>query len=490
MDGADSSPTDVKALLIAAFRLSIVETSSIPGDIPSLIRHAYSRQFGETVPSDRDLEISYSPIHAATISEVLADIPPLAPSAQVLLDRARSILTDGPPLSMNVELEDGEELPIALHTLLQGTLWAVFIEAGASPVVEDDTATNTHPKVEPDICLWFLCKKFFFTNQTACLDGQVETFPDAPSYTQYSGRAFLRQSFNGVSFFHRIRIPPIVEYFCTDGLVRILSTAHGIYSHGHTISGRLGGLESLRPRNPARVAFSQCPAVIQCEARLPPWKKHLLVKQVVFSDNRTFILTRAGMLMAGNNGKWHDGGNVRDVDYFSPVPLPDGFVPDHAYFDDTGLAIVTSGSNQMISGPNRDGQLGLGHCDQMTGFVKLPFLVDRVICCPDFNIFISLGQVLFAGRVSELIAQSGLLPGHSKNDLCLTPAPLTFPAPPAMIWCRHGRLYWVEEGEAGPTHLQTAAGDWLAVGVGPDGAAVAVGHGAGSCAEFTSVSGP
>ncbi|KAG9392220.1 hypothetical protein J8273_5203 [Carpediemonas membranifera] len=76
--------------------------------------------------------ISPESIFSNRHSQILLQKSPLKPTAQALLDRARSILADGPPLSMNVELAEGQELPVALHTLLQGTLWAVMMASGAN----------------------------------------------------------------------------------------------------------------------------------------------------------------------------------------------------------------------------------------------------------------------------------------------------------------------------------------------------------------------
>ncbi|KAG9392199.1 hypothetical protein J8273_5181 [Carpediemonas membranifera] len=76
--------------------------------------------------------ISPESIFSNRHSQILLQKSPLKPTAQALLDRARSILADGPPLSMNVELAEGQELPVALHTLLQGTLWAVMMASGVN----------------------------------------------------------------------------------------------------------------------------------------------------------------------------------------------------------------------------------------------------------------------------------------------------------------------------------------------------------------------
>ncbi|KAG9389947.1 hypothetical protein J8273_8634 [Carpediemonas membranifera] len=123
MSSASSSPSAIRDALITAFRASLVVTASISGDIPCLIQCAYSRHFKKQMPSIHNDKSTSTPASAPSLESLLATLsklPPLEPSAQALLDRARSILTSGPPLSMNVELVAGQELPVALHTLNQG----------------------------------------------------------------------------------------------------------------------------------------------------------------------------------------------------------------------------------------------------------------------------------------------------------------------------------------------------------------------------------
>ncbi|KAG9394119.1 hypothetical protein J8273_4484 [Carpediemonas membranifera] len=136
MSSASSSSSAIKDALIAAFRTSLTATASISGDIPSLLQCAYTRHFGEEMPSVHNAESTTASCSAPSLESLLATlskIPPLEPTAQVLLDHARSILADGPPLSMNVELSPGDELPIAMHTLNQGAVWACLVGGGANP---------------------------------------------------------------------------------------------------------------------------------------------------------------------------------------------------------------------------------------------------------------------------------------------------------------------------------------------------------------------
>ncbi|KAG9396075.1 hypothetical protein J8273_2427 [Carpediemonas membranifera] len=102
------------------------------------------------------------------------------------------------------------------------------------------------------------------------------------------------------------------------------------------------------------------------------------------------------------------------------------------------------GDRQVISGCNDCGQLGLGHENEKTGFVDLPFRVGRPITYDHFNVVLSRRQLLFIRRVPENIAESGLLPGYSKNDKCLTPTPLRFPE---RVKGFYSNLIWVTEGK-------------------------------------------
>ncbi|KAG9397005.1 hypothetical protein J8273_1356 [Carpediemonas membranifera] len=140
LDGDERTFSDVREELIAAYRLSLAAASEIPGNIPSLLSHAFSRHFRANMPSIRleNAEKKATSVDLEELQSKLSRITALKPEAQTLLDRARSILTDGPPLSMNVELDENMELPDALHTLLQGTLWAILMEAGANPDLEDE----------------------------------------------------------------------------------------------------------------------------------------------------------------------------------------------------------------------------------------------------------------------------------------------------------------------------------------------------------------
>ncbi|KAG9393300.1 hypothetical protein J8273_3433 [Carpediemonas membranifera] len=140
MPATDSLPEDVKVALINAHRVSLSVTASIPGNIPSLLRHAYSRHFNEVMPLIPGKKLDFTPPtdrQLESLIAMLANMPRLAENAQPLLDRARTILTSGPPLSMNVELADGDELPVALHTLNQGALWRCSVGTATRHLIQE-----------------------------------------------------------------------------------------------------------------------------------------------------------------------------------------------------------------------------------------------------------------------------------------------------------------------------------------------------------------
>ncbi|KAG9389963.1 hypothetical protein J8273_8650 [Carpediemonas membranifera] len=470
MSSTRSSPSAIRDALITAFRASLVVTASISGDIPSLIQCAYVRHFKKQMPSIHKADSTYTPTSAPSLESLLAalsKLPPLEPSAQALLDRARSILTSGPPLSMNVELADGEELPVAMHTLNQGAVWACLLGGGANPDLEDRVLKEAREKEPDDIethdkisdaftpeakCLWFLCRKFFFSLNVAEKDGESyqRPVPDrCYHHRMYMGRLFmLRTDYHAA--LTRARMPRALEVYGNE-ITHIARTPKGMWGWGTSGRSQLG-FQSFKFNDPTRLTFPACPKVAALEASLPPWEKHRMVTDVSIYEYQTFILTPVGTVMAGNKANWFIGeaerGNRR---LFTPVAVPSGFVPDHIMHVgpfNAATVILSMCDRQMISGRNDYGQLGLGHDDDMTRFGDLPFRVDRIMISQTsyFSIFLSGRQLLFAGRVRPHIAQSGLLPGFSERDKCLTSTPLWFPERVKGFWGEYDRMVWVTEG--------------------------------------------
>ncbi|KAG9389904.1 hypothetical protein J8273_8591 [Carpediemonas membranifera] len=468
MSSASSSPSAIRDALITAYRASLVVTASISGDIPSLIQCAYSRHFDGQMPSIHNDKGTSTPTSAPSLESLLATfskLPPLKPTAQALLDRARSILTSGPPLSMNVELADGEELPVAMHTLNQGAVWACLVGGGANPDLEDRVLKEAREKEPDDIemhdkirnalapeakCLWFLCRKFFFTFNVAEKDGECCQFTGR--YNGYHHRMYMGRLFLLDTYYHtaltRARMPRALEVY-SNWFTHIARTPKGLWGWRQNGFGQLGFKSSKV--DPTRLTFPACAEVAELEASLPPWEKHGMVTGVSIMSGQTFILTPADTVMAGYEARSFTGRVERENrPLFHPVAVPSGFVPDHimhvvSLF--TATVILSMGDRQVISGGNECGQLGLGHDDEMSGFVDLPFGVDRIITSADeFTVFLGGRQLLFAGKVPIHIAQSGLLPGKRRDYKCLTPTPLRFPERVKGFWGDYDRMVWVTEG--------------------------------------------
>ncbi|KAG9389922.1 hypothetical protein J8273_8609 [Carpediemonas membranifera] len=420
------------------------------------------------MPSIHNDKGTSTPASVASLGSLLATLsklPPLEPTAQALLDRARSILTSGPPLSMNVELADGEELPVALHTLNQGAVWACLLGGGANPDLEDRVLKEAqeewphnpemHDKIRNALapeakCLWFLCRKFFFTLNIAEKDGECYQFTEYEycyHHRMYMGRLFMLDTDKHTAL-TRARMPRALEVY-SDWFTHIARTPKGLWGWGQNGFGQLG-FESFEFNDPTRLTFPACLKVAALEASLPPWEKHRMVTAVSIEDYQTFILTPVGTVMAGAASVRFVGPVERENYYFfHPVAVPSGFVPDHimhAGLLNATTVILSMGDRQMISGGNYCGRLGLGHDDDMTRFVDLPFWVDRIMTSAFvFTVFLGGRQLLFAGRVRPHIAQSGLLPGKRRDDKCITSTPLRFPERVKGFWGDYDRMVWVTE---------------------------------------------
>ncbi|KAG9397229.1 hypothetical protein J8273_1140 [Carpediemonas membranifera] len=271
--------------------------------------------------------------------------------------------------------EFGEDLPAALHTLNQGAEWACLLGGGADPDLEDRVLKKTqegvpdetkmHDRIRKALtpeakCLWFLCRKFFFTWNVAEKDGESHSiiYRGCYHHRMYMGRLFMLDTRHHTAL-TVARIPRALEVY-NNRFTHIARTPKGLWGWGVRNNGQLG-FRSSDFVDPTRLRY-----------------------------------------------------------IFHPVAVPPGFVPDHIMQGDS-IVILSMGDRQMISGDNQLGKLGLGHRNHMAGFVDLPFRVDRIMPEWFFNIFLSGRQLLFAGEVPPHIAQSGLLPGYRKYEKCLTP---------------------------------------------------------------------
>ncbi|KAG9397187.1 hypothetical protein J8273_1096 [Carpediemonas membranifera] len=471
----DSAALDIEQALISAFRLSVAITSSISGDIPSLLRHAFSRHFNKVLPTGRDAETtnaSESSVDLEALQDTLSRIPPLAPTAQVLLDRARSILADGLLLSMNVELAEGQELPVALHTLLQGTLWAILMDAGANPDVNGPQPAPADHTPLTDRCLWFLCKKFFFVYQVTEMDAEyVESPLIGSKRTQklriYAGIVLLARADDPMARFRLARMPRAhaVHTYCHSF---IAVTPRGLFAHGRSYGhlgisqgmapGRYGGVDGIVSL-PSRIPFDCCPAIAQYEAELMPWKKDRLVK-LIHAGPTTLISTPAGLAVASNNiGQFvnDEGFDFETRLLFHQVDLPDWFLPDHINAEQDPI-IISMGDQQLICGNNRRHRLGI---DNFTGFTQYPLHIDRIFTSASYYMIFLSGRAIYISgdtpvrsdisrrdlRQNLTFEQQQMLHGLAEwVPPQAGPQMLQFKTPVKAFYCDGEDLFWVSEG--------------------------------------------
>ncbi|KAG9396866.1 hypothetical protein J8273_1913 [Carpediemonas membranifera] len=446
----------IENTLLAAYYLSFSVTANLPGNVPSILAAAFRRQLRITVPVGDDTEAyTYESQSQGAAFIILLKVlkhilrrPALTPDARRLVMHARMTLIRGPELSMNIHLNEGDYLPDRVYTLLQGTVWSILMQAGADPDLGD---TERKIYTNDDKCLWFLCKKFFFSHQVAEHDGEVLSYFNVCPFfhRSYAGRLFTRDFIRrGSSLYSLVRSPPVIAHTTSDGWANVLVTPHGVYGQGNNRHARFGGIpcETMPLR---RLKFPACPRIQQFERRLPPWHKDKLVRQVVMEETCTLVLTPVGLAVAGADCAWATGDDVVDKAVFHPVPLPNNFVPDRI-ISSLNTVVLTLGDRQFISGTNCTGQLGLGHREPMSGFVQCPFHVESIVSTPQFSIFITSAMFLFAGRVPDVLASptaGGLLPGYAASALCTTATPLLFNRPVKRIYINLFRLYYVIQGE-------------------------------------------
>ncbi|KAG9396348.1 hypothetical protein J8273_2079 [Carpediemonas membranifera] len=449
--------------------------------------YAFTHEFGEELP---DEDAKPEPVTTNEVASALMALDLHHRSAICFVNRIVAFLYHGRQLSMNVELADGEDLPVAMHTLNQGAVWACLGGGGANPDLWDRVQKKAlsdgkkqshirrklraemHNKICKDLIpkglaptakyLWFLCRKFFFSLNVAEKDGesyQYTVYDRCYHHRMYMGRLFMLDTMHRTAL-TRARMPRALEVYSHE-ITHIARTPKGLWGWGQNGHGQLGSghLASTRPASPfppaqfvepTHLTITVCPKVAELEASLPPWEKHTMVTDVSIDMYRSFILTTVGTVMAGDGASWFIGFNndVDDHDFY-PIAVPAEFVPDHIMQGDWTV-VLSMGDRQMISVLNKCGQLGLGHKHEMTGFEELPFRVDRIMVSDSktFNVFLSGRQLHFAGEVPAHIFLSGLLPGFNKDDNCLTASPLRFPERVRRFYCDPFALVWVIEGQA------------------------------------------
>ncbi|KAG9393541.1 endodeoxyribonuclease RusA family protein [Carpediemonas membranifera] len=426
--------------LIAAFKLA-VEVRSVPSDALFLILDAYERQNGNKLPGYERLACFSRKERGDDLDKLiaaLAIIPPLNPEAQALLDGARCLISEATTPWTAVELpEDDTTSP--LLGLAPALLWALLMAGGANP----DLALTDERAADDNICYtqrskfpWFLCRVFLQSHRLAKKDGEYYAHRDGQGrclfHRLYVGRLFLLDTTEHTCF-TRARVPRATRVLC-DGSTCLIQTDKGLWGFGDSSNGQLG-LTVSDFVDPTRLTFPACPEVAALEASLPLWEKHRLVRQLSVAHRRVLLLTPVGLIIAGDGAGWATGGS--ESGQFQPVPLPDGFVPDHI-INDALTVILSMGDHQLIAGDNYMGRLGIGHTHCSLTFVDLPVHVDRIVVCGDiFTVYSCGSALLFAGQVSSGLVEAGIMPGHAVFDRCVFPVELTVPRDITRFWCDH-----------------------------------------------------
>ncbi|KAG9395963.1 hypothetical protein J8273_2312 [Carpediemonas membranifera] len=449
MEEQESKKTLKQALLELYWGACIV-TADHPGNIPRCVDLVFQAEFSEDVPAIRAASVDQGKyLTVGQLQHGLSMLSGLGASAQSLLRRASALLVD-PPMSMNIPLREGEDLPAALHTLLQGTVWAVMMGAGADPDLRrtpwERAWDDRQSYGVQDKQLWFLCKKFFFSRQVAEKDGYASS--SLANFSRcYAGRLFIRSSTDHHdAWYCRVHVPA-VELVVSHESTFCLTTPHGLFGLGKNRWKKLGLDVEGEITTPTRLAFPCCPDVERYEQQLPPWRKDRLVTEIAMTRYYTLIRTPVGIIYSGKDCKRFIGSTDSKIQKyrFNPVILPDDFAPSHiAAYD--WLVLLTAHRTQLIAGDNRQGQLGLGHFNRTNGFTATAFPVDAVFPLHTANIFLSSGRLLFAGKVPSIIAHSGLLPGLAEGDVCAVPRPLRFEGAVKGFVCDSFRLFYVQEG--------------------------------------------
>ncbi|KAG9397107.1 regulator of chromosome condensation RCC1 [Carpediemonas membranifera] len=481
--------SDERSALIAAFHFSLIAAHRIPGDIPTLLAHTFSIQYGQMLPvASTNANVADDDDRIITeLRSVLTSLPAYKPRAQVFLDRAISIVTNGPELSMNIPLALGEDLPVRLHTLLQGTLWAILMQGGAEaddrlvpsvplalPTSEesenssdpdeessddyDDSESSMSEESAPEElpweeegagrALWFLCKKFAFCRAVGEKEGYFFAANEV-NFRHYAGRVFAR----GESVFcetglgecelfpsyRRVRCPPIAKLYADGNISTATTPNHGIYSWGRNMFLGLGLGGSTRHVTPRRVYFPDAPHVAAYEASLPPWHKHELVIDM-FQIITQVMVTPVGTVIAGCNHHGRLGLELEQpmVSTYRPLALPESFTPTQHRSTWVSMALM-QGCRVFVAGKNDMGQLGLGHTEDVHVFTEIPFPVDDLWGIMTFTVFLSGETLLYAGQV---ITHATYFLPHNEGDVIVTPVVLSLTHNPKIVFIRTD-LIWV-----------------------------------------------
>ncbi|KAG9393765.1 hypothetical protein J8273_4628 [Carpediemonas membranifera] len=429
--------------LIAAHCLSVDVTASIPGDIPTLLASAFRIEANKEIQTNIGRERPDDERDINDLVSALENMSALKDArASRFVRRALCVMAHGPRLSMNIELADGEELPVAMYTLLQGTIWGILMQAGADPDLHDkenrlSDVPSTQKAYGPEAkALWFICKKFFFTHRVAEKEGAttVKRYTQFPYlFKIYYGRLFSRGSASNqllgyraamdMPVYSRVRVPVVARLTVEpiSGVVAV--TGRGLYAWGSSVTFALGVGTADATAKPTKVDLSACPAVLEYEARLPTWRKDKLVLITVLQPHYSLLVTRAGVVAAGTMAKYFVDGHSPDITVFNPVPLPLGFHPD-SVIQGTYLLILGQSNTQiqMAAGLlNRDSSF-----NQLYRFTRISAPMRQIVfSCNDFVLTSDGSGILFmTGLVTSLFAQ--FLPDQTAETMTVQ-RPLLLP---------------------------------------------------------------
>ncbi|KAG9390226.1 hypothetical protein J8273_8266 [Carpediemonas membranifera] len=448
--------TAAEQLLKQVIQRAISETSRIPGDIPSILSRAYHLEH-----------------HKQCLIQHAGHIKPVdTPNIEELLDMLRSITLEnevafahvalaigmltvpGPELSMNIPLSGTQNLPARLYTLLQGTVWALMLEAGADPDLDnrEDVRVNRCNKryTAQDKCLWFLCRKTFFSMHVADKDGEycrAAVHLSMVHFRRYAGRLYARGdnknrmtgviSIEGViPRYQWVRVPPSSS-----------STPNELYNLG---------LGHNHPVYPTRLGFD-APRVAEGEASLLPQQKHRLIQSIFLTATETMLVTAWGTVVAGDNSHGRLGmgtDTALQVRLFTEVTLPPRFTPEELVSCPDYTA-VRCRDLTLLAGRNHHGQLGLGQAtDDIVNYTQAPFPAVRAWCMSDFTVFLSGDRLLYAGKV-------GMLGGRFLHGLTECPAAVPLNLPWAIKGVAISQFVWAFIREDGTTCGTWASGGTL-----------------------------
>ncbi|KAG9389686.1 hypothetical protein J8273_8990 [Carpediemonas membranifera] len=307
-------------------------------------------------------------------------------------------LRSHPQLSMDVQLREGESLPDRLHTLIQGTLWAIL-----RTVTDGDSSA-----------LWFMCRKFMFSHSVAKRDRTVIKSYDASELVHYCGFVFHD---NHRSFRHRIM------RFWSDGKCFFFSTSKAFY---------IGNLWFARVTSVHQAVFPA--AIAEKLAKMHLWCRH---RFVLDCHCNTYIMlhTMHGVLVTApsqeygvNMMAWfgHDVALTHRFSSFAKVKLPVNLggiraVPGLVILSGTVRASKTKNivPAQFFTG-NTTGHIP---ADDMTdvahpGFRRTPVWIDAIIFVAQ-----SRFMIVRSGNDCYLIGRSRLIPNIVRS-LFLDPNPI------------------------------------------------------------------